>query len=52
MRFSNKRRIVSDYLQTAQNNLAPKIPTREVDTITNNLLQGVDIDEYADDSDF
>ena len=52
MRFSSKKRSISDYLQTARNHLAPKQSKKEVDTITNNLLQGVDIDEYADDSDF
>ena len=52
MRFSSKKRSISDDLQTARNHLAPKQSNKKVDTITNNLLQGVDIDEYADDNDF
>jgi hypothetical protein len=54
MRFSSssKKRKVSDYLQTARNHLAPKKSKAEVDTITNNLLEDVDIDEYAEDNDF
>ena len=52
MRFSSRKRKVSDYLQTARNHLAPKKSKTEVDTITNNLLQDVDIDEFAEDSDF
>ena len=52
MRFSQKKRKISDYVQTAHNHLAPKKSKKEVDTITNNLLQDVDIDEYAEDSDF
>ena len=52
MRFSQKKRKISDYLQTARNHLAPKKSKAEVDTITNNLLQDVDIDEFAEDSDF
>ena len=52
MRFSSRKRKVTDYLQTARNHLAPKKSKNEVDTITNDLLQGIDIDEYAEDSDF
>ena len=47
-----KKGKVSDYLQTARNHLAPTKSKAEVDTITNNLLDGIDVDEYAEDSDF
>ena len=52
MRFSSKKRNISDHLQTARNHLAPKKSKAEVDTITNKLLQDVDIDEFAEDNDF
>ena len=48
MRFSSKRREISDYLQTARNHLAPKKSKAEVDTITNNFFDGIDVDEYAE----
>ena len=38
MRWSNKKRKVSDYLQTARNNLVPKKSKAEVDTITNKVV--------------
>ena len=52
VRFSSRKSKVTDYFQTARNHLAPKESKTEVDTITNNLLQDVDIDEFAEDSDF
>jgi hypothetical protein len=43
---------VSDYLQTARNNLVPEKSKAEVDTITNKLLDRIDVDEHAEDNDF
>jgi len=52
MRWSSKKRKVSEYFQTARNNLAPKKTKAEVNVITNTLLDGIDVDEFAEDSDF
>ena len=52
MRWSTRKKQVSDYLQTAQNNLIPKGSKVEVDTITNKLFDSIDVDEYAENSDF
>jgi len=52
MRWSTRKKQVSDYLQTARTNLIPKGSKVEVDTITNKLFESIDVDEYAENSDF
>ena len=53
LRFSSaKKRKIFDYFQTARNNLVPKKTKAEVNVITNTLLDGIDVGEFAEDSDF
>ena len=51
MRFSAKKRKVSEYFQTAKMNLVPKNSKHEVDQITKDLIEGIDEDEFASNSD-
>ena len=51
MRFSAKKRKLSEYFQTAKMNLVPKKSKHEVDKITKDLIEGIDDNEFASDSD-
>ena len=49
--LSAKKRKVSEYFQTAKMNLVPKKSKHEVDKITKDLIEGIDDDEFASNSD-
>ena len=47
MRFSRKKRKVSEYFQNAKMNLVPKKSKEECDKITNDIMNGIDVDEVS-----
>ena len=51
MQFSAKKRKLSEYFQTAKMNLVPKKGKHEVDRIRKDLIEGIDDDKLASNSD-